>query len=219
MRGTFREDLNKFYRIQFGTEQVAVWRRLRFWIRSFGLHCVAVYRFGKMTERVRRRNVVLGLPLVLVHFVLNYGMQFFHHVNIDDADVGPGFYIGHVGTIYIGPVKIGANFSVTHNVTIGVGHSEGKTGTPTIGDNVWVGTGSVISGLITLGNQVTVSNGTMLTRSVPDRCLVAGNPGRVIMNDFDNSQLFALPKFDKPAEPETPNVGADVSDDRARSRD
>jgi len=117
-------------------------------------------------------------------------MQFFHHVNIDDATIGPGFFIGHVGTIYIGPVVIGENFSVTHNVTIGVGHSEGKTGLPSIGDNVWIGTGSVVSGAISVGNGVTIANGTMLTRSVGDGCLVAGNPGRVVMNSFDNSELL-----------------------------
>lgn len=188
----FKTDLEKFYRIQFGGQRGSFLRKFRLWIRHFGLHCVAVYRYGKMAQRINRRSRLLGLPFYTVHAVLNYLMQFFHHVNIDDADIGPGFFIGHVGTIYIGPVQIGANFSVTHNVTIGVGHSEGKEGTPTIGDDVWVGTGSVIAGAITIGNQVTVSNGTMVSRSIPDRCLVAGNPGRVIMNDFDNSSLFGL---------------------------
>ncbi len=213
--GAFREDKNKFYRIQFGTADVGAFRKLRFWVRSFGLHCVAIYRFGQFSRRVRRKILPLGLPLIFVHFWLDYCMQFFHHVNIDDADIGPGFYIGHVGTIYIGPVKIGSNFSVTHNVTIGVGHSEGRIGTPTLGDNVWVGTGSVVSGLITIGSQVTISNGTMLTRSVPDRCLVAGNPGRVIMNDFDNSPLFALPKVDLPLPPTGESSAGDSGHDRA----
>lgn len=189
-QGAFRADIEKFYRVQFGSSQGSASRKLRLWIRNFGLHCVAVYRFGKLAERIFRRSRLLGLPFVILHGLMNYWMQLFHHVNIDDATVGPGFFIGHVGTIYIGPVVIGKNFSVTHNVTIGVGHSEGKTGLPTIGDNVWIGTGSVVSGAITVGNGVTIANGTMLTRSVADGCLVAGNPGRVVMNNFDNSELL-----------------------------
>lgn len=188
----FRTDREKFYRVQFGDSKISAIRKFRFWLKHFGLHCVAIYRFGKLGEQISAKNRLLGLPFLIVHGVLNYGMQFFHHVNIDDATVGPGFYIGHVGTIYIGPVVIGKNFSVTHNVTIGVGHSEGKTGLPSVGDNVWVGTGSVISGAITVGSGVTVANGTMLTRSVPDGCLVAGNPGRVVINNFDNSELLVM---------------------------
>lgn len=183
--------MEKFYRVQYGPIKPPIFRRIRFWLRHFGLHCVITYRFGKFAERLYRKNRLLGIPFVIAHLPFNYWMEMIHHVNLSDATIGPGFFIGHVGTIYIGPVTIGANFSVTHNVTIGVGHSEGKTGLPIIGDNVWVGTGSVISGAITLGNRVTVANGTMLTRSVPDGCLVAGNPGRVVMNDFDNSELLA----------------------------
>ena len=190
--GAFREDLEKFYRVQFGSSKASFARKLRMWFRHFGLHCVAVYRFGKMAERISRKNRLLGLPFKIPHVFLNLSMQFFHHVNIDDATIGPGFFIGHVGTIYIGPVAIGENFSVTHNVTIGVGHSEGKMGIPTIGDNVWIGTGSVVSGAITVGSGVTIANGTMLTRSVPDGSLVAGNPGRVVMNNFDNSELLTV---------------------------
>ncbi len=193
-RSAFKTDLQKYYRVQFGERKPSAFRKLRFWIKDFGLHCVAVYRFGKWSARLYRRAKLLGLPFMVLHSLLNYAMQFFHHIFIDDAIVGPGFFIGHVGTIYIGPVVIGENFSVTHNVTIGIGHSEGKEGLPTIGNNVWVGTGSVISGAVTIGNQVTIANGTMLTRSVPDGCLVAGNPGRVIMNDYDNSELLATPK-------------------------
>ncbi len=188
----FRADIAKFYRVQFGSTRVSAIRKFRLWFKHFGLHCVAVYRFGKWAESLSGKSRLLGLPFVVVHGFLNYSMQLLHHVNIDDAIIGPGFFIGHVGTIYIGPVVIGENFSVTHNVTIGVGHSEGKTGIPTIGDNVWIGTGSVVSGAITVGNGVTIANGTMLTRSVGDGCLVAGNPGRVVMNNFDNSELLTI---------------------------
>jgi serine O-acetyltransferase len=167
-------------------------QKLRIWTMNFGLHCVACYRFGKFAERLWAKNRLLGLIPRCLHLPLSYFAQLIHHVNIDAATIGPGLYIGHVGTIYIGPTVIGANFSLTHNVTIGIGHAESGEGIPTIGDDCWVGTGSTLAGNITIGNRVTIANGTVLSRSVPDGCLVGGNPGRVILRDYDNSKLVGL---------------------------
>jgi hypothetical protein len=54
----------------------------------------------------------------------------------------------------------------------------------------------MIFGGITVGNNVTISAGTVLTKSVPDGSLVAGNPGRIIQCDYDNRLLinFTMPK-------------------------
>lgn len=190
--GPFRTDLHKYYRLSFGVEHPSLWQWLRLWLFNLGFHCVAVYRFSQMAQRQWCRDKISGFPLKVVAVLLQYGSKFVHHVNIEEADFGPGLYIGHVGTIYIGPTKIGANCSLTHNVTIGIGHSEGATGIPSIGDNCWIGTGSVISGAITVGHNVTIANGSILQRSVPDGCLVAGNPARVVAQNYDNSRLFGF---------------------------
>lgn len=192
----FRVDREKYYEIQYGSISVGFRRRLWIWILDIGFHCVAIYRLGQLSRRVARRNILLGLPIIILHQSLNFLMRLIHHVDIDEADIGPGFFIGHVGTIYIGPTRIGANFSITHNVTIGVSHSEGKWGVPLIGDNVWIGTGSVIYGKISIGSGVTISNGCMLSRSVPDGCLVTGNPGRVTIREYDNSELLVYSVID-----------------------
>jgi serine O-acetyltransferase len=185
-----KADLQKYYRIRPGDRGPAFSAKVKLWIANFGLHCVACYRLGKYTERLYSRNRLLGFIPRCIHLVLSYFVHMIHHVDIDAATIGPGLYIGHVGVIYIGRTTIGKNFSLSHNVTIGIGHSEAGEGTPTIGDDVWVGTGSTISGAITIGNQVTVASGCILSRSVPDRCLVAGNPGRVVLRDYDNSKLL-----------------------------
>ncbi len=188
----FRVDLEKYYRSPAGAKNLALSTVIRVWTTNFGLHCIACYRLGKCAERLYAKNKLLGIIPRCIHFVLSYLVQALHHVNIDAATIGPGLYIGHVGTIYVGPTTIGKNFSLTHNVTIGIGHSEGGEGIPVIGDDVWVGTGSTLSGAITVGNRVTIANGTVLSRSVPDGCLVGGNPGRVILREFDNSKLLGL---------------------------
>ena len=132
----------------------------------------------------------MGFIPKVFHLILSYLVHMIHHVDIDAATIGPGLYIGHVGTIYIGPVDIGSNFSITHNVTIGSGHFRGKKGVPSIGNNVWLGTGSVVSGAITIGNQVTINSGCILSRSIPDGFLAGGNPGRLILQNYDNRELL-----------------------------
>ncbi len=185
----FRADLRKFYRICFQSESPRVGQRLRLWVTHFGLHCVAVYRFERFARRLAARLGWACFPLVLLASVLGHLLELVHHVRIY-ADIGPGFYIGHAGMIFIGPTVIGRNFSTTHNVTIGFGQTEAAKGFPVIGDDVWVGTGSVLSGAIGVGQGATVANGTMLSRSVPARSLSAGNPGRVVLANYDNASLL-----------------------------
>jgi len=194
-KSALRADLDKYYRIHPGFARPPLRRRIRLWIFNFGLHCVACYRLGKYADRLHSKSKILGFIPRCVHLVLSYFVRMVHHVDIDAATIGPGFNIGHVGTIYVGPAVIGRNFSLGHNVTIGMGHSEAGEGIPTIGDDVWVGIGAIISGAITIGNRVTIANGCILSRSVPDGCLVAGNPGRVVLADYDNSKLLGW-KFD-----------------------
>jgi serine O-acetyltransferase len=114
-----------------------------------------------------------------------------HHVELNVADIGPGLYIGHASSLFVGADSIGDNFSVTHNVTIGQGHSHGGEGKPSIGNNVWVGTGAVVAGAIHVGDNVTISPGTFLSRTIPDACLVGGNPGRVLANNYNNDKLLS----------------------------
>jgi serine O-acetyltransferase len=196
--GAFRQDIEKCYRIHLGTTTPSFLPKLKLWLVHFGLHCVTVYRFGQFARRLKRKNILIGLPVFIVQRILNFLMRLTHHVDVDDATIGPGFYIGHVGTIFVGPSNIGRNFSIHHNVTIGIGHARTAEGVPTIGDNVWVGAGSMVAGAFTVGDNVTIANGCMLSRNVPAGCLVVGNPGRVVMKDYDNAELFGLPPREKP---------------------
>ena len=203
-KSPFRVDRDIYYYLSAGTVKPPLTRKLRIWINELGLHCVALYRYRAWVGRLWSRSKLLGLVPMIIFDVLSFLQRTLYQVHIQASTVGPGLYIGHVGTTYIGPSKIGKNFCVAHNVTIGVGHNM-KTGiTPTFGDNVWIGTGAIISGGITIGNNVTISAGTVLSRDVPDGCLVGGNPGRVIMKEYDNSNFIVLPPDlrDKPVPPE-----------------
>ena len=51
---------------------------------------------------------------------------------------------------------------------------------PTIGDNVEVGANVVIIGDIEIGNNVVIGAGSVVVKSIPSNCIVAGNPAKVI---------------------------------------
>ncbi|ASN03560.1 maltose acetyltransferase domain-containing protein [Virgibacillus necropolis] len=50
----------------------------------------------------------------------------------------------------------------------------------TIGDNVWIGGRAVINPGVTVGNNVVVAAGAIVTKDVPDNVVVGGNPAKVI---------------------------------------
>jgi serine O-acetyltransferase len=108
-----------------------------------------------------------------------------------DARIGEGFYLTeHCGPVIIGPVTIGRYCNVAHTVTIGRAYTNGEAGRPTLGDYVWVGTGSVLVGKINIGNNVLIAPNTYVNFSVPDNSLVIGSPGRIIKKDNPTEQYI-----------------------------
>jgi serine O-acetyltransferase len=171
------------------------WRaRLAFWVLSSEMHCVACYRFGQFARRARARHRIAALPMVLLHRVWNRWCTHLHHCDIHrDARIGPGLVIMHRTGITVGPVVIGENSTLHQNVTIGMRVALGDQGVPRFGRNVWIGPGATISGGVAIGDGVAISAGTVLSRDVPSRCLVGGNPGRVLAQDYDNSAMVNAP--------------------------
>lgn len=49
-----------------------------------------------------------------------------------------------------------------------------------IGDNVFIGYGSIILPNTTIGNKVIVGAGTVVSKNVPDNVVIVGNPYRII---------------------------------------
>ena len=59
-----------------------------------------------------------------------------------------------------------------------IGYS--KTGKVHIGDNVFVGWGSIILPNTIIGNRVVVGAGTVVAKNIPDNSVVVGNPCHII---------------------------------------
>lgn len=94
-----------------------------------------------------------------------------------ETSIGEGFYIGHLGRIIINPQsQIGKNVNIATGVTIGRVNRGDKKGVPTIGNNVWIGTNSVIVGNITIGDDVLIAPLTYINQDIPSHSIVTGNP-------------------------------------------
>jgi len=88
-------------------------------------------------------------------------------------------------------VKIGDNCMIGPNVGIyTAGHSiepkdRNKSGYAipiVIGNDVWIGGSCTILAGVTIGDNSIVAAGSVVTKSIPENTVVAGNPARVIKN-------------------------------------
>ncbi len=59
----------------------------------------------------------------------------------------------------------------------------------TVGDDVWIGGHAVILPGVTVGSDVVIAAGAVVARDVPDHCVVAGNPAKIIRRLDENHGL------------------------------
>jgi serine acetyltransferase len=97
----------------------------------------------------------------------------------DSTQIGKGLLFAHPYATVLNAESIGDYFSCLNCVTIG------KKGTqrPVIGNHVSMGAGSMVIGPVHIGNNVTIGAGAVVVKDVPDNCVVAGNPARIIKRD------------------------------------
>ncbi|EHH2531838.1 serine acetyltransferase [Vibrio parahaemolyticus] len=97
-------------------------------------------------------------------------VQYYHRKNVN--------FPHPVGVVIGRQVRLGMDCKIHQNVTIG--GTVGKDGQPTLGDNVMVYANAVIVGPIAIGSNVIVAANSVVTQSVPDNCIVAGIPAKVV---------------------------------------
>ncbi|QCS50854.1 acyltransferase [Picosynechococcus sp. PCC 11901] len=98
--------------------------------------------------------------------------------------LSPGCYIQGINGIVFGEnVLLGPNvgiISANHASKNLNQHVEEKP--IYIGNNCWIGMNSVILPGVQLGDNVIVGAGSIVTKSFPSNCVIAGNPAHIIKN-------------------------------------
>jgi maltose O-acetyltransferase len=98
-----------------------------------------------------------------------------NHITIgDNALIAPGV---HIYTVFH-PVSAKERFHKSVNEDFSFAIS--KTSPVTIGNNVWVGGGSIILPGVIIGDNVTIGAGSVVTKSIPSNVLAYGNPCKII---------------------------------------
>ena len=96
-----------------------------------------------------------------------------------EACIGPGFYIGHFGPIFIGKdAVIGAHCSIAHGVTIGESGRGTQRGTPRLGDRVLIGANAVLVGKLSIGDDVVIAANSLVIHDVSESSVMMGVPAR-----------------------------------------
>ena len=92
------------------------------------------------------------------------------------------FAYGGIGIVIHARAVVGRNCMIGQGVTIG-----GKSGwyeVPIIGDNVKINAGARILGPVHIGNNVIIGANAVVVKDVPDNCIVAGVPAKIIKENI-----------------------------------
>ena len=102
-------------------------------------------------------------------------------ITVSPNSLGPGAHFVHYGFRHIlEGTQIGKNCTILPMVLIGKKSPDLKYWQITIGDNCYISTGATILGPITIGDNVTIAAGAVVINDVPDNCVVAGVPAKIV---------------------------------------
>lgn len=93
------------------------------------------------------------------------------------ARIGSGIMFDHATGVVVGETAVvGDDCSILHEVTLGGTGVKGGDRHPKIGRGVLIGAGAKVLGNITIGDEAKIASGSVVLKSVPSKCTVAGVP-------------------------------------------
>lgn len=133
--------------------------------------------FFRICKVFNRKNLI-GMVSYLFYkrYSIKYGFQIPLTVNL-----GYGIALPHFGNIVINSnSKIGSNCNILHGVTLGNNRHGKSMGSPTVGNNVFLGPGSAIIGGISIGDNTLIAANSYVNSDIPKDSIVLGNPCKII---------------------------------------
>jgi maltose O-acetyltransferase len=107
---------------------------------------------------------------------IEVGDNFFANFNCVFLDCN---YIKMGNNVFLGPsVQV---YAANHPVIAAERIKGPELAVPiTVGDNVWIGGGTIICPGVTIGANTTIGAGSVVTKDIPSNVVAAGNPCRVL---------------------------------------
>jgi serine O-acetyltransferase len=134
------------------------------------------YFFRKASQQKKHSPLQFFYKILHRRYLYKFGFQ----IPLS-TKIGKGLHIAHFGNVVVHEdAVLGDNCNLTHGITIGRTNRGGRKGCPTIGNRVWVGTGAVIVGKITVGDNVLIAPNSYVNFDVPANSIVLGNPAKII---------------------------------------
>jgi maltose O-acetyltransferase len=128
--------------------------------------------FGKIGK-----NIDIQTPLYVDYGChIETGDNFFANYNCVFLDCN---YIKMGNNVFLGPnVQI---YAAHHPILASERIKGPELGSPiAIGNNVWIGGGSIICAAVTIGDNITIGAGSVVVKNIPANVVAVGNPCRVI---------------------------------------
>lgn len=161
------------------------WLSARWQLRA----CTHVGPWTRVVGRVSINNhgtMILGERVQIISHHARTVLTTFEHGRLvigDRTYVNYGVDIAATGLVALGAdCLIGTHVSIIDNDFHGItDRQERPAPKPVIvGDNVWIGNRAIVLPGVTIGDGAVVGAGSVVTRDVPARTVVAGNPARVV---------------------------------------
>lgn len=136
-------------------------------------------------------NYLYRHKIPLLPKLINIMIRLIHNSAVfSETDIGENttFGYGGIGVVIHKRAKIGRNCKIGTSVTIG-GKSQ-SVNVPIIGDNCFIATGAKILGDVTVGNNCVIGANCVVVTDIPDNCVVAGIPGKVIKTDINPKDYY-----------------------------
>lgn len=172
-----KEDLLSYAKNFLKLEHVSGWVKIRIILTFPTIWLIACHRYGFWVNSRFKNNYIkffMGFFYILGKRILEIITK---SIIMKSAEIGPGLCIASKGGVILGAKKVGRECTVFENITIG---KDILGNEPEVGDFVTIGSDTVIYGGIKIGNGAIIKSSTVLTKSVPEYCIVQGNPGRIV---------------------------------------
>jgi serine O-acetyltransferase len=178
---SFRADLFRHFVYVPG---ISLAKKAALCLQVEGIWACFVYRFGRALKTG-------ALPFgFFVYRFLEIFVRIATGIHLDvEARISPGFYVGHHGSIFVGPgVRIGPNSSIGQMCYVAAAAI--GSGAPSIGEKCHLGAACKVIGSVRIGDRAAIGAAAVVLEDVPASAVVVGNPARIVSYKGTDDMIY-----------------------------